>query len=473
MTLSEHESAHAAEAPFAAQGADRPTIHGAAQDIAEILQSAIGGGVPLRIRCWDGSIAGGESSDATIVFRDVRGLHRLLWAPNELGLVRGYVSGDVDFEGDIFAVLELPAVIERVAHHEGIGLSTKQRLAAARTAWRLGALGLPPAPPKEEVRRRRGSLHSRARDAESVAHHYDVSNEFYRLVLGPSMVYSCAYWTQPASEQYTLDDAQRDKLDLVCTKLGLRPGMRLLDVGCGWGALAIHAASSYGVSVVGVTVSQAQALLARQRVHDAGLDPLVAIRLQDYRDVTDGPYDAISSVGMSEHVGRSRLVDYAQTLFDQLAPGGRLLNHAIASVRALPPSSRPEPGFIQSYIFPDGEVVPLSTTLDAIERVGFEVRDSEALREHYGRTLRAWVGNLRPHWPQAVDLVGEARARTWLLYLAACALAFEYGNITIHQVLAVKQADHGASRVPPTREEWLGRGTEAGPVPTTAQLFVW
>ena len=178
-------------------------------------------------------------------------------------------------------------------------------------------------------------MHSRARDAASVSHHYDVSNDFYRLVLGPSMVYSCAYWTETASEQYTLDDAQRDKLDLVCIKLGLRPGMRLLDVGCGWGSLSIHAAAHYGVTVVGVTVSQEQAALARTRVHDAGVDELVEIRLQDYRDVNDGPYDAISSVGMSEHVGRARLVDYAQTLFDQLAPGGRLLNHAIASVRTV------------------------------------------------------------------------------------------------------------------------------------------
>jgi len=171
--------------------------------------------------------------------------------------------------------------------------------------------------------------------------------------------------------------------------------------------------------------------------------------------VDDGPYDAISSVGMSEHVGRSRLVGYARTLFDQLAPGGRLLNHAIASVRSLPPDAQPEPGFIDSYIFPDGEVVPLSTTLDALEQVGFEVRDTEALREHYGRTLRAWVDNLRDHWQEAVDEVGEARARTWLLYLAACALAFEQGNITVHQVLAVRQGERGASGLPATRQEWL------------------
>ena len=456
MSVSERGSGRSAVGSVPDGGSDRPVVVGAADDVARILHAAVGGPIPLGITCWDGSTAGDPDAPARIVLRDPRALRRLLWAPNELGLVRAYVSGDLDLEGDVFAALDLPDVIERVAHHDGIRLGPRERLDAARAAYRLGALGLPPDPPAEEVRRRRGPLHSKARDAASVSHHYDVGNDFYRLVLGPSMVYSCAYWTRPPGDGYTLDDAQRDKLDLVCTKLGLRPGMRLLDVGCGWGSLAIRAASTYGVTVVGVTVSQEQAALARQRVREAGLEDRVEIRLQDYRDVHDGPYDAISSVGMSEHVGRSRLVTYAQTLFDQLAPGGRLLNHAIASVRTLPRAGRAEPGFIDSYIFPDGELTTLSTTLDALEQVGFEVRDSEALREHYGRTLRAWVDNLRPRWPEAVALVGEARARTWLLYLAACALAFEHGNITIHQVLAVRQGERGASGLPATRSEWLG-----------------
>jgi cyclopropane-fatty-acyl-phospholipid synthase len=434
---------------------DHPGSPGAATKVLSILQAAVGGPLPIRIRCWDGSVAGDPDAAATVVFVRRRGLRRLLWAPNELGLVRAYVSGDVHFDGDIFALLDLPDVIQRVAHHQGIGLSSRQRLAAAVTAARMGAVGPPPRPPAEEIRRHRGRLHSLSRDTQSVSHHYDVGNEFYRLILGPSMVYSCAYWAQQTGPDYGLDEAQRDKCELVCTKLGLRPGMRLLDVGCGWGSLAIHAATRHGVSVVGVTLSQEQATLAHERVDAAGVGDLVQIRLQDYRDVDDGPYDAISSVGMSEHVGGAHLGTYSQTLMDLLRPGGRLLNHAIASVRPLPTASKNQPGFIDRYIFPDGEVVTLSTTLAALEQVGFEVRDVEALREHYGMTLRAWVNNLLGSWQEAQRLVPPSRARTWLLYLAAAALAFEHGNLTIHQVLAVRQGEGGASGLALTRGQWL------------------
>jgi cyclopropane-fatty-acyl-phospholipid synthase len=436
-----------------------PRSSGAAPDVLSILQAAVGGPLPIRIRCWDGSVAGEHDAAATVVFVRRRALRRLLWAPGELGLVRAYVSGDMHIEGDIFALLDLPDAIERVAHHHQlIGLSLRQRLAAAVTAARIGAVGPPPRPPAEEIRRRRGRLHSISRDAQSVSHHYDVGNEFYRLILGPSMAYSCAYWAQETGPGYGLDEAQRDKCELVCTKLGLRPGMRLLDVGCGWGSLAIHAATRHGVTVVGVTVSQEQAALARERVDAAGVGDLVEIRLQDYRDVDDGPFDAVSSVGMSEHVGGTQLRAYSQTLMDLLRPGGRLLNHAIASVRPLPPASN-QPGFIDRYIFPDGEVLTLSTTLDALEQVGFEVRDVEALREHYALTLRAWVNNLRSSWLEAQQLVSPSRARTWLLYLAAGALAFEHGNLTINQVVAVRQDEQGASNLPFTRGQWLNPAT--------------
>ena len=431
-----------------------------AGELQVIVETAVGGPVPVRLRAWDGSVAGDRGAAGTLVFTDPRALRRLLWAPNQLGLARAYVAGELDVEGDVFAVLDLPDVIARVARHQPVGLSARERLAAARAALSLGALGPPPAAPAEESRRRAGRLHSPRRDAVAVSHHYDVGNDFYRLVLGPSMVYSCAYWAQPPGPGYGLDQAQHDKCALVCAKLGLTPGARLLDVGCGWGTLAMHAAREHGAQVVGVTLSAEQARLAAQRVEQAGLADSVQIRVQDYRHVDDGPYDAIASVGMSEHVGSTHLPDYSAHLMGLLRPGGRLLNHAIASVRALPGPSglrpaRRQPTFIDRYIFPDGQIVPLSTTLDAFEQAGLEVRDVEALREHYGLTLRAWVTNLREAWDHAHQLVSPARARAWLLYLAACALAFEHGNLTVHQVLAVRQRGHGTSDFPLTRTQWL------------------
>lgn len=443
---------------------------GVAGDLHRILEAAVGDAVPVRIRAWDGSLAGEPTASATLTFRNPRALRRLLWAPNELGLARAYVAGEIDVDGDVFAVLDLPDVIARVARHQPIGLTTAERLDALRTGVRLGAIGLPPAAPAEESRSRSGRLHSLRRDAASVSHHYDLSNEFYRLVLGPSMVYSCAYWSEPPSPTYGLDDAQRDKCALVCRKLGLGPGMRLLDVGCGWGTLAMHAAAEHGCRVVGVTLSTQQARQARERVEQAGLGGLVDIRVQDYRHVADGPFDAIASVGMSEHVGGTELPGYVQHLEGLLRPGGRLLNHAIASVRALPAPEgrrlgRRQSSYIDRYIFPDGQIVPLSTVADAFERAHLEVRDVEALREHYGLTLRAWVHNLRTHWAQAQQLVPPGRVRAWLLYLAASALAFEHGNLTVHQVVAVQQADRGASHFPRTRTQWLSGDTDVAAAP--------
>jgi cyclopropane-fatty-acyl-phospholipid synthase len=427
----------------------------AADEVRDVLEAMVAVPLPVRLRCWDGSESGPPDSAATVVVRRRRALRRLVWSPDELGLARAYVSGDLDVEGDVFAVLDLEDVIARVSRDQPLGLSGRQRLAAARTALRLGVLGPPPPRPPEELRRARGRKHSRRRDARSVSHHYDVGNEFYRLVLGPSLVYSCAYWAEPPGPAYGLDAAQRDKLELVCAKLGLRPGMRLLDVGCGWGSLLLHAAAEHGVIAVGVTVSAEQAELARRRVAEAGLADRVEVRLQDYRDVADGPYDAISSIGMAEHVGRAELAGYAAGLAALLRPGGRLLNHAISSVRALPERPDGRPTFIGRYVFPDGEVLPLSATLDALERAGLEVRDVEALREHYGWTLRSWVANLRGSWPEAVRLVGEGRGRTWLLYLASAALAFERGGLTVHQTVAVRQDGHGGAGWPRTRAEWL------------------
>jgi cyclopropane-fatty-acyl-phospholipid synthase len=287
-----------------------------------------------------------------------------------------------------------------------------------------------------------------------VAHHYDVGNEFYRLVLGPTMTYSCAYFE---TEDTPLDTAQAAKYELICRKLGLQPGMRLLDVGCGWGGMAMHAAQRHGVSAVGVTLSRAQQELAARRVADAGLEDRIEIRYQDYRDIDDGPYDAISSIGMFEHVGLDGLEEYLARLFTLLRPGGRLLNHAISRPAGEGGRPRFDPNsFIERYVFPDGELLEVGTVVSAMQQHGFEVRDVESLREHYARTLRHWVANLEGSWDQAVALAGEARTRIWKLYMAASAVNFEAGRTSIHQALGVRPGIAGGSSMPLTRKDFLG-----------------
>lgn len=294
---------------------------------------------------------------------------------------------------------------------------------------------------------RTGRLHSRNRDAAAISHHYDVGNRFYALVLGPTLVYSCAVWENPDTG---LDAAQEAKLDLVCRKLGLQRGTRVLDVGCGWGSFALHAARRYGADVVGVTLSAEQADLARSRVEQAGLSDRVEIRVQDYRDVSDGPYDAISSIGMSEHVGHEQIGHYVSRLYGLLRPGGRLLNHAI-SWNAGP--TRPDPNsFIPRYVFPDGEMLSLTAMIGALEEGGLEVLDVEALRQHYALTLRAWVRNLETHWDEAVEASSLGRARVWRLYMAASALGFEAGITGVNQVLVQRP---GGAEPPLRRTAWL------------------
>ena len=423
-----------------------------ADRILSAAESLVGVPIGLRVRAWDGSTAGYSNVPGEVVFANRRALRHILWAPNEIGLARAYISGDLDITGPIVDVLDRPEVINRFGHHELEHVELGSMLTLFATLARLGAIGRRPLPPRTEVRTQRGARHSRTRDAEAISHHYDVGNNFYRLVLGPSMVYSCGYWRNGPGG--TLEAAQRDKLDLICRKLDLAPGKRLLDVGCGWGSLAIHAAQHYGVDVVGVTLSEAQQLLAKQRVHDAQLDDRVEIRLQDYRDVDDGPFDAIASIGMSEHVGAAQMDGYAEHLAELLVPGGRLLNHAIAAIGPVAARRRWAPSFIESYIFPDGEILPLSTVAASLEKAGLEIRDTESLREHYALTLRAWVDNLQAHWAKAVELAGIEVTRTWLLYLAVCALAFHRGRVTIHQVVAIKQRADAESGMSWTRDGW-------------------
>jgi cyclopropane-fatty-acyl-phospholipid synthase len=281
-----------------------------------------------------------------------------------------------------------------------------------------------------------------------------VGNDFYALVLGPSLVYSCAYWQgDPSSGSGdTLEQAQEAKLDLVCRKLALREGQRLLDVGCGWGSLAMHAAERYGVHVVGVTISVEQAALARERVAAAGLEHLVEIRVQDYRQIDDSPFDAISSIGMAEHVGGKRYRAYADILHRLLKPGGRLLNHQIARRPLRDEGEYRMDPFIDRYVFPDGELAPVGSTASLLEEAGFEVRDVEALREHYALTLREWVANLEAHWDEAVKLTSPGRARVWRLYMAASAVGFENNTMGVNQVLAVRTDGDGRSGMPLRRD---------------------
>jgi cyclopropane-fatty-acyl-phospholipid synthase len=431
----------------------------AAPRLKGLVEQVLGTPLPVRIRAWDGSQAGPPGAPVLVV-RDRRALRRLLWKPGELGLARAWVAGELEIEGDLYAALDLLSglIWERGEDARSLGqaLRDPEVRAAVRGLLRLAGPVPPPAPPREEVRRVRGHLHTRRTDRRAISHHYDVGNDFYELVLGPSMVYSCAYWRAPEAEGGTLEEAQRDKLELVCRKLGLQPGQRLLDVGCGWGSMAIHAAREHGVSVVGVTLSHEQAAYARKRVADEGLTDRVEIRVQDYRDVADGPYDAISSIGMAEHVGAERYLEYAQDLYALLKPGGRLLNHQIARRPERDESAYRVDEFIDAYVFPDGELAPVGTTVTQLERAGFEVRDVESIREHYALTLRRWVANLETHWERAVRLTSPGRARVWRLYMAASALSFEHNRIGVNQVLAVKTPEPGGSGMPLRSRTWNG-----------------
>ncbi|MCP9992233.1 cyclopropane-fatty-acyl-phospholipid synthase family protein [Streptomyces albogriseolus] len=428
----------------------------AALRLTGILEQLLGAPLPVRIRTWDGSQAGPPEAPVLVV-RNRRALRRLLFKPGELGLARAWVAGDLTIDGDLYTALDLLAGIVWERDEDARTLAQSLRdpefRSAVRRLFAMAGPPLPPAPPREEVRRPRRGLHTKRSDKRAISHHYDVGNEFYEIVLGPSMVYSCAYWPAPPPEG-TLEQAQRDKLELVARKLALRPGQRLLDVGCGWGSMAIHAAREHGVNVVGITLSQEQAAYARKRIAEEGLTDRVEIRVQDYRDVADGPYDAISSIGMAEHVGSERYLEYATVLHRLLSPGGRLLNHQIARRPQRDESSYQVDEFIDAYVFPDGELAPLGTTVSLLERAGFEVRDVESIREHYALTLRRWVANLESDQARATALAGPGRTRVWQLYMAASALAFERNRIGVNQVVAVRTPESGASGLPLRSRTW-------------------
>ena len=440
---SAREVAHAGRRP-PASGTRVTNSYGSAPSgvpfgLAAALAGLLGPNPPVAIECYDGSRLGPPDATTRIIVRSENAARYVLSAPGELGFARAYVAGEIDVEGDIFEALQLRDRLPDVR------VTPREWLAVAR-ATGINRFRRVPVPP-EEVRIR-GRRHSKARDAAAISHHYDVSNRFYELVIGPSMTYSCAVF---AAADMSLEDAQAAKYDLVARKLGLRPGMRMLDVGCGWGGMAMYAARHYGVDAVGVTLSSRQADYAMKAVAEAGLADRVQIRVQDYRDVHDGPFDAISSIGMFEHVGLSRLDEYFVDLFALLQPRGRLLNHGIAR---LPGRSRlARRGFMQRYVFPDGELHEVGVVASRIQRAGFEVRHVEGLREHYSRTLRHWVANLESNWDAAVAEVGSGRARVWRLYMAASACSFEAARTQIHQVLAVKNDPAGHSGLP-LRPDW-------------------
>lgn len=416
--------------------------------VAGLVERILGGDLPVAVEAYDGSRAGppADTAVATITITSPDALRRVLTAPGELGVARAHVAGDLDVTGDLLGAIGV--LRDRLPH---VRLRPADLAAAARL---VGVEGLRPLPPPPEEARLRGRLHSRARDAQAIVHHYDVSNDFYRVVLGPSMTYSCAVFESPDD---TLEEAQTRKYDLVAQKLGLRPGMRLLDVGCGWGGMVLHAAAHYGVEAVGITLSPSQVALANERIARAGLTDRCEVRQQDYRDIPDGRFDAISSIGMFEHVGSARLGEYFDRLYRLLRPGGRLLNHGIAR----PPSRRTRLGrrsFVNRYVFPDGELLEVGRVVSLLQGAGFEAHHVEGLRPHYALTLRRWVANLERGWDQAVAASSPGRARAWRLYMAASALNFEAGRTQVFQVLATR-SEAGRSGLP-LRPDWEARPRE-------------
>jgi len=403
--------------------------------VAQLISDVLGHDVSIRVVAYDGSKAGPDSSDVALRILTPRALARLVTAPGTLGLARAYVTGEIEVDGDVYEVLD--AMADLTLHD----LTRAEQVRVARRLLPLWLRHRQPPPPFEY--RPPGRLHSKARDRKAISHHYDVSNRFYECVLGPSMAYTCAVFPTASA---TLEEAQAAKHELVAQKLGLQPGMRLLDVGCGWGGMVMHAAAEHGVKALGVTLSRNQAEWAQAEIVRRGLGDLAEVRHLDYRDAPESEFDAISSIGLTEHIGKDQLPNYFGSLYERLRPGGRLLNHCITQPRT-PLSRRLDP-FIARYVFPDGQLEPVGHLISVMNDSGFEVRHEENLREDYALTLAGWCANLEAHWDEAVAEVGVGRARVWRLYMAASRLGFELDNIQLHQVLGVRLLDQGRSGFP-------------------------
>ncbi|MEU8300820.1 class I SAM-dependent methyltransferase [Micromonospora sp. NPDC048909] len=419
--------------------------------VADVVRTVTIGDLPMRVTGYDGSAVGPADAGLTLSIRTERGLSYLLTAPGDLGMARAYVSGDLALEGvhpgdpyEALRVLKddmklrLPPLPDALNLVRGLG-------------WER--LRPPPAPPQEALPRWKrvmnGLRHSRTRDSSAISHHYDVSNAFYEKVLGPSMTYTCAVFRSPDD---TLEQAQASKYDLVAGKLALKPGMRLLDVGCGWGGMVRHAAREYGVKALGVTLSKAQAEWAQAAIEREGLTELAEVRHLDYRDAPREQFDVISSIGLTEHIGVRNYPAYFGALRDRLRPGGRLLNHCIT--RADNRAPHRSGAFIDRYVFPDGELAGPGRLISELHDVGLEVHHEENLRQHYALTLAGWGRNLVENWDFCVNEVGAGTAKVWGLYMAGSRLAFERNGIQLHQVLATRNGPDGQNDYP-LRPDWL------------------
>ncbi|MCY4146039.1 MAG: cyclopropane-fatty-acyl-phospholipid synthase [Chloroflexi bacterium] len=415
------------------------------------LLSAVFADYPGRdfaVRLWDGTLwepSGTTMHRFTIALNGPSALRRMFFPPTERKLGEAYMLGDFEIEGELYAAFDL-------ARYLWEGWSLRDTL---RFAPKL--LRLPARDPvnNDQAARLAGSLHSVDRDKAAIQYHYDVSNEFYQLWLDEQMVYSCAYFKNPAE---AIDAAQRRKLDYICKKLRLKPGERLLDIGCGWGALIMHAAQQYGVDALGITLSEKQLALANERIEAAGLAGQCRAELLDYRNVDESrPFDKIVSIGMVEHVGRGNLPIYFAKAFRCLKPGGVFLNHGITLFRApRVPLYQAKDSFVQQYIFPDGDSQHIAYVLDVAAQAGFEVRDVESLREHYALTLKNWLARFEAHANAIRDMLGDIGYRRWRIYLAGARWAFESGYNSIHQALLYKSVDgKGASaHLPLNRDDW-------------------
>jgi cyclopropane-fatty-acyl-phospholipid synthase len=419
--------------------------------LTDILELMLAEPPPFRVTAYDGSTTGPADTGITVHVATPRGAAFLATAPGSLGMARAYVAGDLEIvgvhPGDPYDLLRL---LLNDVRWQRPDVATLARIGRALGVRRL----VPPPPPTQEAvpdwrRALEGLRHSRRRDAEAIQHHYDVSNAFYEMLLGPSMTYTCACYPR---EDATLEEAQATKYDLVARKLDLQPGMRLLDVGCGWGGMVRHAVEHYGVTALGVTLSREQAEWAQAEIERQGLAGKAEVRHLDYRDVTETNFDAVSSIGLTEHIGVGNYPAYFAFLRSKLRVGGRLLNHSITRPDTIAPA-RVRRGFIDRYVFPDAELTGVGRIVSEMQNAGLEVRHEENLREHYARTCGAWCENLVANWEECVAEVGEATAKVWGLYLAGSRLGFEEDQIELHQVLGVRLAVDGTSGMP-LRPTW-------------------